>query len=365
MISLGIDDTYTIERMRTLILHPEYEGDQYVWRMGDEVISTERDLVFCQAAAGTYHLQLEIHNDSPVYHIHHQTTIVVFEEEVAYSPYISRVVDYCPAPGQFVNTMPEYEEGDTYAIMLRKAEEAIAGTQRSLITLGGWGGYVIFAFDHSVVNRPHQSDFLIEGNAFYSSSSNRNGSSEPGIVMVSMDRNQNGLPDDPFYELAGSEHADPATMHQYELSYYRTPDDHIPTPDTKNALSDTAYIRWQNNRSEQGYMHKNTFHTQAYFPLWLSDTIVSFTGTRLPDNAIDQNGKWVLLPYEYGYVDSHPNDSISRCSFDIDWAVNAEGQPAQLPCIDFVRIYTGVQQQCGWIGEISTEISHARDLHVE
>ena len=40
MVNLGIDDTYTVERMRTLILHPEYEGDIYAWRMGDEVIST-------------------------------------------------------------------------------------------------------------------------------------------------------------------------------------------------------------------------------------------------------------------------------------------------------------------------------------
>jgi hypothetical protein len=30
-----------------------------------------------------------------------------------------------------------------------------------------------------------------------------------------------------------------------------------------------------------------------------------------------------------------------------------------------VRVYTGVHQQCGWIGEISTEISHARDLNIE
>lgn len=368
MVNLGIDDTYTIERMRTLILHPEYEGEHYAWRMGDKVISTNRDLIFCQAEAGTYHLQLEIHNDYPFYQIKHNTTIVVYDEEVAYSPYISRVMEYSPAPGQFVNTMPEYEEGDTYATMLRKAEDAIAGTNRSLISLGGWGGYVTFAFDHSVVNAPNQSDFLIEGNAFYSSSSNKNGSSEPGIVMVSIDINQNGMPDDPFYELAGSEYHTPSTIHQYALTYHRTPTNHTPQPDKKNSLTDTTYILWTNNQGEQGYVYKNTFHTQNYFPLWLADSTLTFHGTRLPDNAVDQSGKgtmWVLHPYDYGYADSHPNDSISRCSFDIDWAINAEGQPAQLPCIDFVRVYTGVQQQCGWIGEISTEISHARDLNIE
>ena len=378
MVNLGIDDTYTIERMRTLILHPEYEGDTYEWwiceakgdeamrREGERLLSTERELIFCQKDTGTYLFRLNIiDQQNPVTH---QFKVVVFDEEVAYSPYISRVMEYCPAPGQFVNTMPEYEAGDTYAIMLRKAEDAITGTSRSLISLGGWGGYMTFAFDHSVVNAPNQSDFLIEGNAFYSSSTNRNGSSEPGIVMVSIDMNQNGKPDDPFYELAGSEYHTPSTIHQYTLTYHRTPADHTPQPDKNNSLTDTTYILWTNNQGEQGYIHKNTFHTQDYFPLWLADSMLTFTGTRLPNNAIDQSGEgimWVLQPYDYGYADSHPNDSISRCSFDIDWAVNAEGQPAQLPCIDFVRVYTGVQQQCGWIGEISTEISHARDLNIE
>ncbi len=368
MVNLGIDDTYTIERMRTLILHPEYEGEHYAWRMGDKVISTNRDLIFCQAEAGTYYLQLEIHNDYPFYQIKHNTTIVVYDEEVAYSPYISRVVEYCPAPGQFVNTMPEYVEGDTYQTMLGKVEDAIAGTNRSLISLGSCGGYVTFAFDHSVVNAINQKDFMIEGNAFYASAGNRNGSSEPGIVMVSIDVNQNGLPDDPFYELAGSEYTNPATIHQYSLTYHRTPANHTPQPDKKHSLTDTTYILWTNNQGEQGYVHKNTFHSQDYFPLWLADSTVTFMGTRLPNNATDQSGKgtmWVLQPYDYGYADSHPNDSISRCSFDIDWAVNTDGQPAQLPCADFVRVYTGVQQQCGWIGEVSTEISHARDLNIE
>ena len=368
MVGLGIDDTYTIERMRTLILHPEYEGEHYAWRMGDEVIRTERDLIFCQAEAGTYNLQLEINHPTPSYTILHNTTIVVFDEEVAYSPYISKVLEYNPAPGQFINTMPEYEEGDTYQTMLRKAEDAIAGTNRSLISLGSWGGYVTFAFDHSVVNTPNLPDFIIEGNAFYASAGNRNGSSEPGIVMVSIDINQNGLPDDPFYELAGSEHTHSATIHQYSLIYHRTPATHTPQPDIKNSLTDTTYILWHNNQGEQGYMYKNTFHTQDYYPLWFTDSTLTFYGTRLPDNAVDKSGKgnmWVQTAYDYGYADSHPNDSISRCSFDIDWAVTAEGEPINLPCADFVRVYTGVHQQCGWIGEISTEVSHARDLNIE
>ena len=89
MVNLGIDDTYAIERMRTLILHPEYEGEAYVWRMGDTIISTERDLIFCQADTGTYEIQLEIvDKQNPV---KHQFKVIVWEEQVAYSPYISKV----------------------------------------------------------------------------------------------------------------------------------------------------------------------------------------------------------------------------------------------------------------------------------
>ena len=375
MVNLGIDDSYAIERMRTLVLHPEYEGDSYEWRLissplassPDSLIASTRDLIFCQAEAGTYHLQLEINNTTPSYTILHNTTIVVWDEQVAYSPYISRVLEYNPAPGQFVNTMPQYEEGDTYETMRKKAEASIAGTNNTLISLGAWGGYVTFAFDHSVVNTPEQLDFLIEGNSFYASTTSKGGSSEPGIVMVSIDMNQNGLPDDPFYQLAGSEYHNSATIHNYSMTYHRTPANHTPQPDKKNSLTDSTYIRWTDNQNLTGYLYKNTFHTQEYFPLWLTDSTLTFIGSRLPDNAYDPTGKgsyWVQSPFDYGYADCHPNDSTARCSFDIDWAVTDEGEPIHLPCVDFVRVYTGVFQQCGWTGEISTEISHARDLNI-
>ena len=38
--------------------------------------------------------------------------------------------------------------------------------------------------------------------------------------------------------------------------------------------------------------------------------------------------------------------------------------PVALPGIDFVRVQTGINQYCGWIGETSTELSKAVDLHI-
>jgi hypothetical protein len=292
---------------------------------------------------------------------------VVWEEQVAYSPYISRVLEYNPAPGQFVNTMPMYELGDTYETMRRKAEESISGTNNTLISLGAWGGYVTFAFDHSVVNKPDELDFFIEGNAFLSSATQKGGSSEPGIVMVSIDVNQNGQPDDPFYELAGSEYHNPKTLHHYSLTYHRTPADHVPEFEKKSPITDSTYILWTDNQGAEGYVKKNSFHTQDYFPIWLKDSTLTFHGSCLPDNAYDASGNgtyWVQNFYGQGYADCNPNDSVHLNSFDISWAVTEDGEPISLPCADFVRVYTGVSHECGWIGETSTEISHARDLHV-
>ena len=382
MVNLGIDESYAIERMRTLILHPEFPGERYEWHLTsspiahsqspiaknpspDSLIATTKDLIFCQADTGTYQIRLEIYDKhNPVTH---HFKVVVWEEQVAYSPYISRVLEYNPAPGQFINTMPIYEEGDTYATMLQKAEASISGTNNTLISLGAWGGYVTFAFDHSVVNIPNELDFLIEGNAFLSSATQKGGSSEPGIVMVSIDVNQNSLPDDPFYQLAGSEYRNPNTIHQYALTYHRTPADHIPLFEKKSPITDSVYILWTDNQGAEGYVKKNTFHSQDYFPMWLKDSTLTFYGSCLPDNAYDASGNgnyWVQNFYGQGYADCNPNDSVHLNSFDISWAVTENGEPIHLPCADFVRVYTGVNHECGWIGETSTEISHARDLHV-
>ena len=44
-----------------------------------------------------------------------------------HSKYIQAVDEYRPAPGQWVNVIPEYEEGDTEADMVRKCTESISG----------------------------------------------------------------------------------------------------------------------------------------------------------------------------------------------------------------------------------------------
>ena len=249
------------------------------------------------------------------------------------SQYISKVYEYVPATGQFVNELPKYETGDDEASMCRKCDQAIANNAGGLVSLGGWGGYITFGFDHSVENKEGR-DIQILGNAFYMSGSTEYGSSEPGIVLVSRDENGNGLPDDKWYELKGCLYDDPQTKHNVSITYTRA--------------GDTIH---------------NPFHEHLYYPQWIKANELTFSGSMLPSQSVTINGQNVQRILDYGYVDNKPNNDIEGTSFDISWAVDTDGKPVNLPIVDFVRVYNAVQSTTEQTGEISTEIAGAKDLH--
>lgn len=287
-----------------------------------------------------------------------------------YSPYISKVYDFCPAVGQFTNSLPEYEKGDTKETMLSKVEKAIVGEKTSMISLGGFGGYVVFGFDHMVENKSGLCDFRIKGNAFMAASNpnqgeREGGSCEPGIIMVSYDANKNGLPDDEWYEIAGNAYNE--SIKDYEITYYKPDPNESPVKGSLEWQSDIEYIRWTDNQGNSGYKTKNSFHGQSYFPEWITEDRVTFKGTRLPDNAVnegtEQEQYWVLYALGWGYADNYPN-AEDKSAIDIAWAVDRNGHKVNLPGINFVKVYTGVNQEAGWLGEVSTEISGAEDLHL-
>lgn len=288
----------------------------------------------------------------------------------AVNPYIDRVLEFCPAPGQFVNEVPWWEEGWNADDILAEAQLNIAGTASDpmpgMISLGSFGGYVVFAFDHPVVNVEGEYDFKIFGNAIRSDRKGDGGSSEPGIVMVSVDVNGNGIADDPWYELAGSEYNAATTFHNYRITYYRPEKDKVATPDPDNsAITDDTYIRWTSNDPEapSGYVLKNSFHRQAYWPEWSDEEEMTFEGTRLADNAYDYNGEVVMKFLPWGYVDNRPN--AEDPGFKLDWAVDDEGKAVSLTHADFFKVYTAINAEHGRIGEISTEVSGGQDLHPE
>ena len=313
--------------------------------------------------------------------LYHLSILPLFAQRMdnipVHSKYIQAVDEYVPAPGQHVNDKPLYEDGDTPESMARKCTDNIAGSfyDTHLISLGGWGGYVTFHFDHSIANLPGQRDFAIWGNA-YQEMLNLvfGGMNEAGIVMVSKDVNGNGKPDDPWYEISGSCDVDSLgkVIYDYEVTYRQNPMGNIPWTDNKGNSGTVDRIYGYN-------------HDQEYYPQWLPDGL-SFRGTLLPNNIynlsdlVDKSFSsyyYVLIGFRYGYADNVSNftdksDANSwnyeGCGIDISWAVDENRQPVNLDFVDFVRVYTGLNQKCpqaNWWGETSTEIQCAEDLHLE
>ncbi len=333
----------------TTLSNPTYE-----WKVDGAVISTADKLWFISDAEGNHSVVLtaKAGNDSATATIN----IVVNKETTAYSKKVSKVFEYTPAPGQFVNTMPNWVAGETDTQMATKAENALKSA--GVIHLGGFGGKVVLGFDHAIINTPGKTSFKVLGNAF-------NQWSEPGIIEVSMDANGNGLPDDEWYEIAGSEYSHAKTMKNYEITYYKPNENKVPTPsETDPSISDTTYIKWTDNKGGSGYISRNVFHSQSYYPQWKGATI-TFKGTKLTaDNVVDQSGTgsyYISPAFEFGYADNWPNND-ARVEIKLDWAVDKDGKPAKLPGIHFIRIYTGIRAEAGWLGEVSTELSSVEDL---
>ena len=114
---------------------------------------------------------------------------LAFSPAGAQNKFIQAVDEYVPAPGQFVNIMPPYTEGDTPESMALKCTDSIGGGnsrpdlpkgQTHAVTLGAYGGYITFHFDHPIANIEGQRDFAVWGNAFTNNA-------EPAIVMVAID----------------------------------------------------------------------------------------------------------------------------------------------------------------------------------
>ncbi|GAB3419546.1 hypothetical protein [Niabella aquatica] len=342
--------------------------------------------LFISADKGAYQVKISSGN------IADTMIISVQQDMTTRTPYITQVLDFLPAPGQFVNELPRYAEGDTHEDMVKKAGQSLKGENASMVSLGGWGGYVVFGFDHTIVNVAGRRDFRILGNAF-AAASNPNpdapfgGSCEPGIIMVAYDKNKNGKPDDdewyeikgsgnftaenePWYSMAVSNGKDVRTFRNYEMTYYKpaheTPEQ-AGEPDNPGSFATiTNYIRWTDNQGQNGYKIKNVYHRQSYYPAWIKDDKIVYKGIRLARNGIDESGQgryYVLYAFSYGYVDNYAN-THDNTGIDIDWAIDKDGNKVTLPGIDFVKVYNGVDQENGWLGEASTEVGRGEDLHL-
>ncbi len=286
-----------------------------------------------------------------------------------HNPAPSSLHGYLPAPGQFTNN---YINGSSMVGAWGNMSGNGLESKQGSVSLGSFGGYIELGFEHSIYNdprNPYGVDFQIGGNAF--AAQEKGHWTEPAAVMVMRDDNGNGLPDDTWYELAGSEYWWSDTQRNITMTY-----------------SDPGYVvahdvPFETSTGRRGSILWNTFHRQPYFPQASSypdaagnDGTLTYPGTEITGVYDRRNPSYIegMRALAFGYADNHANVDnnayIARNpyyadergavadGFDISWAVDAEGNYVDLDRIDFIRIYTAVSENCGQLGEASAELSY-------
>ena len=179
------------------------------------------------------------------------------------------------------------------------------------------------------------------------------------------DVNGNGLPDDEWYELRGSETGKSTTLQDYAVTYFR------PSAPRMN-------VQWTDNYGQSGTIdYLPAFHRQDYYyPEWITEDSYTLRGTRLEARTSQDpsSGFWDNWAFDWGYADNMGNDSLNsgnsvsgegqRVGFNISNAMYPDGSPVKLKHIDFIKVQTGVNSKSGWLGENSTEVFSFEDLNI-
>jgi hypothetical protein len=293
-------DRYSVPLGRTLVLAPVKwhipDSAVYEWRVDNALQTSDTEyLSFTPNTQKTYSITVKAIISATEFYTA-STTVECVAPEGTYKRSTSgeraaEVYEIVHSPGQFVN-IPTWGTGE------------LGG-----LSLGAWGGYVVYQFDHSV-EKGSGRELRIGGNAF-------GVWNEPGIVWVLQDENGNGLPDDTWYELKGSHTLIPQTKRRYAVTY------------TKEA----SRVSWKDNFGGIGILGG-----------WPSNdpSPMTFVGTGLPG------------PYSQswsGYV-----DVVDTPLFSLSNAIQVDGTPVNLSYIDFVKVQTSLNVWADVFGEISTEI---------
>jgi hypothetical protein len=203
------------------------------------------------------------------------------------------------------------------------------------------------------------NEFHIYGNAFA-------GWEEPGIVWVSCDENNNGLPDDTWYELKGSDDENDLyrsnITRRYAVNWFDTEEE--PIENEYGQLIEK--LVWVDSKGRRAFMGGG----------WPSDwgvsgSKVTFCGTMIRDSgvifgAMNPFNGGISRNVDWGYVDAGDLEGGTYANqngkFFVSNAMQRDGSPADLPWIDFIKVQTAVFVYGTDVGEISTEIHSADGL---
>lgn len=340
-IILGVNQSFPFAVSR------RNDAERYTseWTLNGKVESTADFFVFKPSVAGEYQLVYTATNANGSFSYTYKISVPVPVVEAApgSSKYISKVFEYLPAPGQFIN---EASLGSP------AQAQKLVGSINNMVSLGAFGGYIIFGFDHSVKNQ-EGSDLAIYGNP----AGGTTPWAEHGIVSVSQDKNGNGLPDDEWYELAGSEYADASTIKNYQITYTNP--------------KGFANVTWVDNQGNSGSVDVNNFHRHNFYPEFApNQETLTLKGTLLRSTWGKVGSIFVNNAFPWGYADSWSLGDDYQTnrynSFDISWAVDQQGKKVNLKTVDFIKVHTAQNEKGNaLLGEISTEIRGASDLNIK
>jgi hypothetical protein len=211
-------------------------------------------------------------------------------------------------------------------------------------SLGSAGGYEIWTVDH-------QASYEIRGNPFI-------GWEEPGVVWMQEDNNGNGLPDEMWHELRGGDDDDPAWRNyitrRYAVTYVKgdgTPAQHWRVSSNAGVYVDPRVAYWIDSKGRTGMVPGGFPNAWGVTGDW-----ATYTCTLLRDNGQIATGEYGGLSAMYGYADA------SNSVFHVKDAMRADGVPANLSAVKFIKVQTGVFRYGGIFGDVSTEIKYADGL---
>jgi len=333
---------FKVEVGKSLPLIPNIVNDEkssYTWELNGQVVSSLKSFTFTPSKIGSYSLQLKVSND--IGSDSKTIQISVFSNS---SPYITKVFDYKYGPGQHATLIPSGWKGSDFI------GQPWTGT-KIYTSLGGWGGYIIAGFDHTIKN--------VDG-ADFGIFTQPGAGSEPGVVFVMNDTNNDGIPNDgDWFEIKGSEYNNAETIHDYQVSYYKP--------------VGNGNITWKDNKGNGGELIPEYGTDSWWWGGYGDKSEVDFTGVKLPNVYINSSTQadsenWIIRPglFSFGYAECYYNldynNSLKANLFDISGAVDKNGNKANLSGISFIKVQCGVFQIAGWLNEVSTEVSGAVDL---
>lgn len=303
---------------------------EHTWTLDGVIKTTESSFAFTPLKSGIYNVTYTAKAEGGTFTYAYVLNVGIptVPTTPGSSSFVTRLLEYNPAPGQFINTSLGNLVG----------AQGILG-KMGMVSLGAWGGYIVLGFDHTVINEVNKDDIIVYGNPMQNFA-------EPGIIWVMQDENGNGLADDTWYEIAGSEFNKPGYKKDYSVTYTK------PNPVTGD-------VPWKDSDGSTGVVKTNIYHTQSYFPEW-KGTEYTLKGSKLPSTGINRTVPTFITsaPFAWGYADN----TVGGDKIDIAKAVDKDGKTVALAGIDFIKIQTGIQADMGWLGELSTEVTGVEDL---